>query len=215
MEHLFNSLIKLDTDILLALNGMHSPMFDKIMWLVTGKWIWIGFYIALAAFMLYRIGWRRGILALVMIGLIITLSDQICSHLIRPIFERLRPANENNPISLLVHIVNDYRGGSYGFPSCHAANTFALATFLSRIIKIRIFAIAIFIWAAIVSYSRIYLGVHYSGDIVVGAAIGALCAYTFHYIYIKLIELHTRAKEKNESFISVVISAMGIFNQKP
>lgn len=84
----------------------------------------------------------------------------------------LRPSNPENPLSEMVHIVGGYRGGSYGFPSCHAANSFALASFLILLFANRKLSLFIFVWAVLNSYSRVYLGVHYPGDLLVGAIIG-------------------------------------------
>lgn len=150
------------------------------MWFMSAKLVWIPFYILLTYLLFRKVGIKNGILALVFIGLTIAMADQVCSHLIRPAFERLRPSNPSNPISQYIHIVNGYRGGLFGFPSCHAANTFALATFLSMTIKRRAFIIGIFIWAVLVSYSRMYLGVHYPMDILVGGSIGT-CLAIFCY----------------------------------
>lgn len=82
------------------------------------------------------------------------------------------PSNPENPLSEMVHIVGGYRGGSYGFPSCHAANSFALASFLILLFANRKLSLFIFAWAVLNSYSRVYLGVHYPGDLLVGAIIG-------------------------------------------
>lgn len=95
----------------------------------------------------------------------------VCT-LIRPEVCRLRPSNPENPLSEMVHIVGGYRGGSYGFPSCHAANSFALASFLTLLFANRKLSLFIFAWAVLNSYSRVYLGVHYPGDLLVGAIIG-------------------------------------------
>jgi undecaprenyl-diphosphatase len=86
----------------------------------------------------------------------------------------------------LVHVINNYRGGSYGFVSNHAANTFALASFLSFLFYNKIFTYSVFLWAIIVSYSRIYLGVHYPGDVLGGALLGVLCGGLVYTIYIVL-----------------------------
>lgn len=99
-------------------------------------------------------------------------SRPVCATLIRPEVCRLRPSNPENPLSEMVHIVGGYRGGSYGFPSCHAANSFALASFLILLFANRKLSLFIFAWAVLNSYSRVYLGVHYPGDLLVGAIIG-------------------------------------------
>lgn len=107
-----------------------------------------------------------------MIDWLNTIDTQVCATLIRPEVCRLRPSNPANPLSEMVHIVGGYRGGSYGFPSCHAANSFALASFLILLFANRKLSLFIFAWAVLNSYSRVYLGVHYPGDLLVGAIIG-------------------------------------------
>lgn len=172
----------IDARLLLIVNGAHSPFFDSVMWCISGRWIWVPFYAVLAYLLFRRMSWKRASICLVTIGLIILAADQTCATLIRPEIGRLRPANINNPLSSFVHVVNGYRGGRYGFPSCHAANTFALAVFMSLVIRHKWFTVMMFSWAFIVSYSRMYLGVHYFGDLFCGATIGSLFAVLFYYL---------------------------------
>jgi len=172
----------IDARLLLIVNGAHSPFFDSVMWCISGRWIWVPFYAVLAYLLFRRMSWKRASICLVTIGLIILAADQTCATLIRPEVGRLRPANLNNPLSSFVHVVNGYRGGRYGFPSCHAANTFALAVFMSLVIRHKWFTVMMFSWAFIVSYSRMYLGVHYFGDLFCGATIGSLFAVLFYYL---------------------------------
>lgn len=172
----------IDARLLLIVNGAHSPFFDSVMWCISGRWIWVPFYAVLAYLLFRRMSWKRASICLVTIGLIILAADQTCATLIRPEIGRLRPANLNNPLSSFVHVVNGYRGGRYGFPSCHAANTFALAVFMSLVIRHKWFTVMMFSWAFVVSYSRLYLGVHYFGDLFCGATIGSLFAVLFYYL---------------------------------
>lgn len=172
----------IDARLLLIVNGAHSPFFDSVMWCISGRWIWVPFYAVLAYLLFRRMSWKRASICLVTIGLIILAADQTCATLIRPEIGRLRPANLNNPLSSFLHVVNGYRGGRYGFPSCHAANTFALAVFMSLVIRHKWFTVMMFSWAFIVSYSRMYLGVHYFGDLFCGATIGSLFAVLFYYL---------------------------------
>ena len=120
----------IDTQVFLALNGLHAPYFDVFMKLFTGKWIWVPMYAAVLFAVVRNYRWRQTLAVLVCVALAITIADQVCATLIRPEVCRLRPSNPENPLSEMVHIVGGYRGGSYGFPSCHAANSFALASFL-------------------------------------------------------------------------------------
>lgn len=162
----------IDTQVFLALNGLHAPYFDAFMKLFTGKWIWVPMYAAVLFAVVRNYRWRQTLAVLVCVALAITIADQVCATLIRPEVCRLRPSNPENPLSEMVHIVGGYRGGSYGFPSCHAANSFALASFLTLLFANRKLSLFIFAWAVLNSYSRVYLGVHYPGDLLVGAIIG-------------------------------------------
>lgn len=175
-------LIEADQDLLLTLNGSDSMFWDGFMWIVSGTKIWI----PVAAVLLYVIfkntKFTQGLLILVMIALSVTLADQFSSGFCKPFFMRFRPAQDPE-IMYMVHVINGYRGGLYGFISSHAANTFALATFISLLIRSRWMTMIMFIWALLLSYSRIYLGVHYPGDIVCGAAAGCIIASLVYWLY--------------------------------
>jgi undecaprenyl-diphosphatase len=168
-------LIELDKKIFLALNGFHAPWLDPVMLLVTETLVWLPLYVFLAfhIFKHYKLnGW------MVLIGVVITivLADQITSTFMKPYFERLRPSREPS-LESVIHLVNGYKGGKFGFASSHAANTFGVATFFFLLFgKQYRWVWILFVWAAFVTYSRIYLGVHYPGDILVGALVGALSA---------------------------------------
>lgn len=164
----------LDTTVFLAINGAHSPFFDSFMTMFSGRFVWIPMY-AMVLWILFR-SCRPQTAVIYLLALVaaIFLTDQTCASLIRPAVERLRPSNLENELSQWAYVVDNYRGGSYGFPSCHAANSFALALFLSLFVKRRGFTFFIIGWALLNSYSRLYLGVHYPGDLLVGASIGAV-----------------------------------------
>ena len=117
---ILQSLIDLDTSLLLAINGAHCDFFDYFMYEFSAKLVWVPFYVAIIYTMIKNFTKRELLFAVVGIGMLILLADQVCSSLIRPLVERWRPSNPNSPIADLVHIVNGYRGGRYGFPSCHA-----------------------------------------------------------------------------------------------
>ena len=174
---MLETLQNIDAEVFLFFNSAHCTFFDSFMSLYSGKFIWIPMYASLLLVMLGRFPLSKVLILLVGVALLITLADQICSSLIRPICERLRPSNPSNPLSEFVHIVNGYRGGAYGFPSCHAANSFALAAFAAVMLRRRSFTLFIITWAIINCYSRIYLGVHYPGDLIVGALIGSAIGY--------------------------------------
>lgn len=173
----------IDTSVFLTLNGMHTEFFDHFMMLATGRFTWVPFYVALAVMLWLKFGVKRALLLLLMVALLITLADQICSSLLRPMIQRLRPAHPDNPLAPMVTLVNGYRGGHYGFPSSHGANSFALALFLSLVYRRRLLTWTIYVWALLHVYTRIYLGVHYVGDILAGALLGSLIAVALYYLY--------------------------------
>ena len=174
---MIETLTSLDEQILLFFNGHHSYFWDETMALITGKWIWIPFYLILIDLLFKKLGPKYAALTLVAVILAIVMADQICAHVIRPYVGRLRPCNPDNPIFGYITLVNGIQPGGYSWPSCHAANTFALATLLSCVMRSRKFSIMIFSWATIVSISRLYCGVHYPSDILCGAILGCIFGY--------------------------------------
>lgn len=179
---MIETITNLDNQILLFFNGNHTPFLDEFMSLITGKWIWIPFYLLLIDLLFKKLGPKKAVLAILSVVLAIVMTDQICASVIRPIAARLRPCNPDNPIYEYIAIVKGISPGGYSWPSCHGANTFALATLLSFVFRIRIFSIGIFAWAIIVSISRLYLGVHYPTDILCGAAFGSVFGYLAYVI---------------------------------
>lgn len=179
-------LIDIDTKLFLLLNDLHLPLLDYFMMAFTGKIIWAPMYAVILVILYRRFGWKVATAYVVGFVAAIALTDQLCASYIRPLVERLRPSNLANPIHLEVHIVNGYRGGLYGFPSCHAANSFALATFCTLLFKARRFTVFIFSWAVLNSYSRLYLGVHYPGDLIIGAMVGSAVGLMSYYLTNKL-----------------------------
>lgn len=183
MPDIFSFLINIDEKILLTINGLNTPFLDTLMWQASGKIFWLPLYILLAEFVYIRLGLKKALMCFVLIALLILFVDQVCASLLRPAIGRLRPLSPLNPISELLYLLETAKGGAYGFPSCHAANTFALATFLSFIIKKRWFCLSMMAWATLVSVSRVYLGYHYPTDIIVGASIGTLSAFGFYLLF--------------------------------
>ena len=151
------------------------------MWWISGSKSWIPMYAVIVAYIIYKQRWKS-IITLIFIALLVTLADQISVHGFKEVFQRLRPCH-NPGLQDIVHIVNNKCGGKFGFVSSHAANTFAVAFFLSKLIKYRYFSLFIFTWAAIVSYSRIYLGVHYPFDVLGGAFLGVFIGYLTYKLY--------------------------------
>jgi undecaprenyl-diphosphatase len=172
---------QIDTQLFLFFNGLHSETFDGIMVWVSGKVTWWPFYLMLLAYLVWTR--RLQVIPLILfIALCITLADQSSVHLFKEVFERLRPCHEP-ALEGMVHLVNGRCGGMYGFVSSHAANSFGVATLLLLVVRRRWFTIVILSWALLVGYSRIYLGVHYPGDIIGGAILGMICGYLVYLLF--------------------------------
>ena len=175
-----------DADFVLFLNGLHTPFLDSLFFTISGVFIWIPLYMFLF-YQVIRFYKNRAWLVLIFIALLITVSDQFASGFIKPLVLRYRPTH-NEFISPMIHLVNGYTGGLYGFISSHSANVFALTTFITIIMKeanLKWLWI-LWIWATIVAFSRIYLGVHYLSDILGGAISGMFFGWVISKIFLIL-----------------------------
>jgi len=163
-------LLKWDNQLFLFLNGLHSPFWDPVMVFASGKLTWLPLYLLLIYFIARKYQWNS-IWWLVAITLVIVATDQISVGLFKNVFQRLRPCHTPE-LQSYINLVGRC-GGQYGFVSSHAANTFGVAVFLSLLFSKKWVTYSLLIWAAFVSYSRIYLGVHFPGDVICGAILGA------------------------------------------
>lgn len=179
-------LAELDTQLLLFFNGMHAPFWDYFMTAFTGKVIWVPMYATIIYILFQNFHWKVVLCYVVAIALTITFADQMCNSIIRPLIGRLRPSHLESPISDLVYIVNGKRGGGFGFPSCHAANSFGLAVFLICLFRKRWLSLFIVLWALTNSYTRLYLGLHYPGDLLAGAIVGGAGGGLLYFLFHKL-----------------------------
>lgn len=181
-----SKLVEMDADLLLAINGWRSEWADFFMYAFSGKLVWIPMYAAILYVIVRNFSWQMALGCAITVTLTIVFADQVCATVIRPLVCRLRPANLENPLSEFVQIVNGYRGGRYGFPSCHAANTFGLAFFVFYLFRNRALTWFIMVWAVLTCYSRSYLGVHYPGDLLAGCMVGAAGASLCYWLFCKL-----------------------------
>ena len=173
-----------DEELFLWLNSFHSDVLDPIIFQMTETVTWLPLF-AFLIYKIYKVDPKNSWWVFGGILLTILISDQVTSGIMKPFFERLRPCHDPRWEGLL----HNYGrcGGLYGFASSHAANTFGLATFLTLTLSSKIKGIAwLFVYALLVSYTRIYLGVHYPVDIVFGALVGVLAAYLSWFLVVVL-----------------------------
>ncbi len=202
-------LIHIDQQWLLAINGWHSEWADMLMWYISKSTTWLPLYALLVGLIVYRFGilspslcseGRRGssllrvLIILAGFAVAVGVSDFVSSGIIKPWVCRLRPTHEPE-IAGLIHLVNGYTGGLYGFVSSHAANTMACALLFALLYRNKYATVGLMLWVALNCYSRMYLGVHYPADIIGGLAIGALMATLTYGMVRRLVE---RVDERSE-----------------
>ena len=196
-------LIHIDQQWLLAINGWHSEWADILMWYISKSTTWLPLYALLVGLIVYRFGilspslcreGRRGssllrvLIILAGFAVAVGVSDFVSSGIIKPWVCRLRPTHEPE-LAGLIHLVNGYTGGMFGFVSSHAANTMACALLFALLYRNKYATVGLMLWVALNCYSRMYLGVHYPADIIGGLAIGALMATLTYGMVRRLVEL--------------------------
>ena len=190
---MLEQLLHIDTEILLAINGWHAPWADTLMWIISAKATWIPLYLLLIGLLVWRyrkpvmtsVKWLQKVPACVvmiaMIGLAVGAADFIASGILKELVARPRPTRVPE-LEGVLHLVNAYRSGRYGFVSSHAANTMVCALLFSMIWRNKIATVGLMLWVAANCYSRMYLGVHYPTDILGGLMVGALVAMTAYVL---------------------------------
>ena len=184
---MLEQLLHIDTEILLAINGWHAPWADTLMWIISAKTTWIPLYLLLIGLLVWR--YRQPaptpikllqkvpacVVMIVVIVLAVGAADFIASGILKDLVARPRPTRVPE-LEGVLHLVNNYRSGQYGFVSSHASTTMACALLFSLIWRKKIATVGLMLWVAMNCYSRMYLGVHYPLDIIGGLLVGALVA---------------------------------------
>lgn len=179
-------LIELDQNLMLYLNDWGDHYWDQLFIILSHKWYAVPFYAVLLYFIYKRLGLRGTLVALVMVAAMIAVSDQLANLFKKVLFLRPRPCHQDG-FEDLVSEVAGRCGGRYGFYSAHASSSMALAVYIFKLFKkyAPVLAVITLIWALAVGYSRIYLGVHYPGDVFVGMLIGAALGAIFGYLTLR------------------------------
>ena len=186
-----DELLATDTQILIWINRtMANGFFDAIMPVLRKAEIWIPLYLVFAGLSIY---WFRknSWIILLFAAITVTASDRISSGLMKPYFERPRPCHQEGVEEQIILRKADGCGGPYGFVSSHASNHFAIAFFLIIVWKRKIrgwLKLLLLLWAASISYAQVYVGVHYPGDVLFGAMLGALLAVIFGVISVNILK---------------------------
>ena len=175
----------LDQEVSLVINSWHSSITDPIWQFFSDKIVWIPMYAAIVALLIWRLGWKKGLIAIAGVLLTFGFCDQF-SNVIKYAVCRIRPVNDEFMVAQGLHILET--GGGYGFFSAHAANSFGLAasTYLGirmdKRLKWKGYAAWMFFWAGMVAMSRVFVGKHYFGDILVGSIVGLAAGFAFGYL---------------------------------
>ena len=174
--------LQFERDIFFFLNGSESTLLDNFFYIFTNKWTWLILYLCFLWVFIYKKNWKEIVCVILAISLLFFFTEHISSGFFKPFFHRFRPTHHPDFMDQ-VDIVYNYRGGLYGFISSHAANSFGFATFCALIFRNKLFSCTFFLFAFLNAYSRIYIGVHFISDIIVGAFVGMVIAIFIYLLY--------------------------------
>ena len=174
--------LQFERDIFFFLNGSESTLLDNFFYIYTNKWTWLLLYLCFLWVFTYKKNWKEIVCVILSVSLLIFFTEQISSGFFKPFFHRFRPSQHPDFMDQ-VKIIFNYRGGLYGFISSHAANSFGFATFCALIFRNKLFSCTIFLFAFLNAYSRIYIGVHFISDVIIGAFVGATIAIFIYMLY--------------------------------
>ena len=198
--------IAFDKQLLLTLNGSDSLFLDRVAHTLTTATTWIPLYVSLFYIVLRNNDeFRRVLYVLAGAGLCVLLAGSIDDLFVKPTVARWRPTHDPE-IGMLVDVVNGYRGGNYGFFSAHASNTFSIAIFFCWLVRDRLLSLSLVIWSFTNCWTRMYLGVHYPGDILVGLTWGLIVGSFVYWLYYLVTK---RLDSSNRYYISSKYSKTG------
>lgn len=180
-----DQLIFIDKKLFLFLNGLHNGYWDCFFQIFTSTITWMPLYIAIA-WVFFKNQRIQGIVSIFFLAIVVLICDQLASSVCKPVFERLRPSHDEI-MQYMVHLLGGRRGGSFGFISSHAANTFGIFTFIALTIRNKWLSVTLFVWALINCYSRIYVGLHYPLDLIAGALVGCFVGIIMYQVYLRSI----------------------------
>lgn len=198
----------IDKQWLLALNNDYAAFWDGLMYGFSEKLTWVPLYLSLI-FVIFKKWKHNGWWIILGLVLCIVIADQVASGILKDTVKRLRPSRDPE-LENMVELVKNYRGGLYGFVSSHTANSFGLALLTALIFRNKIFTYGIFIWAAVNAYSRIYLGVHYPGDILGGVIVGVFSALVMYWLLRKSRPAIFSENFSNDSLANIPIYVFGL-----
>lgn len=182
LTSLLDELIAFDKQLLLQVNGSDSLYLDRLIRILTNAVTWIPLYLSLFYIVIRNNETAAKILlVLAGAGLCVFFAGSLDDLIVKPTVARWRPTHDPE-IGLLVDIVDGYRGGKYGFFSAHAANTFSIAVFFCWLVRSKLLSVALVLWSFTNCYTRLYLGVHYPGDILVGLTWGFIVGTAVYFL---------------------------------
>ena len=175
-------IIQFDQQATLALNGSESVFWDNVVYTVTNTFSWTLVIIAIFWVIFKNNKLKEALVVLLFLVLLITVADRICSGWVKPMVARLRPTQDPH-LMYMIDVVRGYRGGLYSFFSGHACNTMSFAVFFSLLFRYHKLTFTLLFWSLTTTFTRIYLGVHYLGDVCVGWTVGIILGFLFYIIY--------------------------------
>lgn len=194
----FDALIQFDKELLLALNGSASLYLDGLACTLTNAFTWVPLYVSLFYLVLKNNDNVQRILLIIACTILcVLLAGTVDDMIVKPMVGRWRPTRDPE-IGMLVDVVNGYRGGRFGFFSAHASNTFSIAIFFCWLVRSRLLSVFMVFWSFVNCWTRLYLGVHFPGDILVGLLWGGFVGTVVYYLYYRI----SGRLSGNRSFIS-------------